>query len=432
MFNLSPTTILVRALVLFTTMPIHECAHGWVADKLGDHTARQAGRLTLNPFHHLDLFGSILLLFAGVGWAKPVPVNPYYFTKVDRRAGIALTALAGPMSNILMALLTMILYKAVLLLPLPTFLASFLEMVFMVMCVTNLNLAVFNLIPVHPLDGSRILAFFLPDKALRWIDEHEQIIYIVFMASCGSLPRCSWEYKEEGPLTEQLSFKVAQVEGPLDLILQLISKHKLNIYDIEIAKLLEQYLDYVEQMQSQQLEVASEFLEMASRLVYIKSVSLLPKHEELEEQLKKELTGQLIEYTLCRQVAQLLKNRFVGDELFVRPMQKDAAVPDAAYPLHHNSRLLLDAYLSAVGRRKLPQQENRSFEPMMARRVVSVNSRIVVVMKLLYRKKRTSFLSLFESSSDRSEVVATFLAVLELMKNKRVLLESDGKTIRLL
>ena len=89
-------------------------------------------------------------------------------------------------------------------------------------------------------------------------------------------------------MTEQLSFKVAQVEGPLDLILQLISKHKLNIYDIEIAKLLEQYLDYVEQMQSQQLEVASEFLEMASRLVYIKSVSLLPKHEELEEQLKKE------------------------------------------------------------------------------------------------------------------------------------------------
>ena len=167
-------------------------------------------------------------------------------------------------------------------------------------------------------------------------------------------------------------------------------------------------------------------------LGYIKSVSLLPKHEELEEQLKKELTGQLIEYTLCRQVAQLLKNRFAGDELFVRPMQKDAAVSDTAYPLHHNSRLLLDAYLSAVGRRKLPQQENRSFEPMMARRVVSVNSRIVVVMKLLYRKKRTSFLSLFESSSDRSEVVATFLAVLELMKNKRVLLESDGKTIRLL
>ena len=91
-------------------------------------------------------------------------------------------------------------------------------------------------------------------------------------------------------MVEQLSFKVAQVEGPLDLILQLISKHKLNIYDIEITKLLEQYLAYMEVIQSREMEIASEFLEMASRLVYIKSVSLLPKHEELEEQLKKELT----------------------------------------------------------------------------------------------------------------------------------------------
>ena len=82
-------------------------------------------------------------------------------------------------------------------------------------------------------------------------------------------------------MVEQLSFKIAEVEGPLDLILQLISKHKLNIYDIEITKLLEQYLAYMEEVQSQELEIASEFLEMASRLVYINSVSLLPKHEEL-------------------------------------------------------------------------------------------------------------------------------------------------------
>ena len=96
LFNLDPTTILIRALVLFTAMPIHECAHGWVADKLGDHTARSQGRLTLNPFHHLDPFGSVLLLLAGFGWAKPVPVNPYYFTKVKKKTGVALTALAGP------------------------------------------------------------------------------------------------------------------------------------------------------------------------------------------------------------------------------------------------------------------------------------------------------------------------------------------------
>ena len=91
---------------------------------------------------------------------------------------------------------------------------------------------------------------------------------------------------------EQLSFKIAETEGPLDLILQLIRQHKLDIYDIEISKLLEQYMDYIQQWQETDMEIASEFLEMASRLVYIKSVSLLPKHEELEEKLKSELTGQ--------------------------------------------------------------------------------------------------------------------------------------------
>ena len=231
-------------------------------------------------------------------------------------------------------------------------------------------------------------------------------------------------------MVEQLSFKIAEVEGPLDLILQLISKHKLNIYDIEITKLLEQYLAYMEEVQSQELEIASEFLEMASRLVYIKSVSLLPKHEELEEQLKRELTGQLIEYTLCRQVAGLLKNRDVGDELFYRTMQP---VPkEAQYERHHKPQILLEAYLSAVGKKKLPENPQKAFEPIMARRVVSVNSRIVIIMKMLYKQRRAPFLSLFEQSSDRADIVATFLAVLELVKNKRVMIEDDGKTVSLL
>lgn len=231
-------------------------------------------------------------------------------------------------------------------------------------------------------------------------------------------------------MVEQLSFKIAEVEGPLDLILQLISKHKLNIYDIEITKLLEQYLAYMEEVQSQELEIASEFLEMASRLVYIKSVSLLPKHEELEEQLKRELTGQLIEYTLCRQVARLLKNRYVGDELFYRTMQP---VPkEAQYEHHHKPQILLEAYLSAVGKKKLPENPQKAFEPIMARRVVSVNSRIVIIMKMLYKQRRAPFLSLFEQSSDRADIVATFLAVLELVKNKRVMIEDDGKTVSLL
>lgn len=232
------------------------------------------------------------------------------------------------------------------------------------------------------------------------------------------------------PVVEQLSFKVAEVEGPLDLILQLISKHKLNIYDIEITKLLEQYLDYIQLWKEQNLDVASEFLDMASRLVYIKSVSLLPRHQELEEQLKQELTGQLIEYTLCKQVAQLLKKRYVGDDLFVRP---PAAVEvDEQYHRSHKPRELLEAYLAAVGKnRSLHQVSPRTFEPLVARRVVSVNSKIVLIMKLLYQKRQASFLSLFEESRDRSDIVATFLAVLELVKNKRILVEEDGRTVRL-
>ena len=163
--RVNPVTVLVRALVLFTAMPIHECAHGWVADKLGDHTARSQGRLTLNPFHHLDPFGSVLLLLAGVGWAKPVPVNPYYFHKIDRRAGMALTALAGPVSNLLMSIITLLIAKLLLLFGVNGILVS----IFITMCQINLGLAVF------------ILSYFLPAKAADWLDEHEQIIYIIFM-----------------------------------------------------------------------------------------------------------------------------------------------------------------------------------------------------------------------------------------------------------
>lgn len=227
---------------------------------------------------------------------------------------------------------------------------------------------------------------------------------------------------------EQLSFKIAQMEGPLDLILQLIRQHKLDIYDIEISKLLEQYMDYIQQWQETDMEIASEFLEMASRLVYIKSISLLPKHEELEEKLKSELTGQLIEYTLCKQVAQLRLATWQGDQLFCRSPQE---LPQEAYQGKHRKKELLEAYLSAIGKRQDVKPNQQIFEPLVARRVVSVSSRITLILNRLYRCPKVPFLSLFEEQKDRAEIVATFLAVLELVKNKRVTISDDGRTVRM-
>ena len=153
---------------------------------------------------------------------------------------------------------------------------------------------------------------------------------------------------------EQLSFRTAEFEGPLDLLLHLIAKHKLDIYDVQISALLEQYMAYIRAAQDADLELASEFLEMASRLVYIKTVSLLPRHEEESRQLKTELQGQLLEYQVCKQMAAELGERGQRFRRFVRPPEKIEA--DTAYRLTHPVKLLCDAYRDAVGRglRRLP------------------------------------------------------------------------------
>ena len=225
--------------------------------------------------------------------------------------------------------------------------------------------------------------------------------------------------------TETLSYKLDVFEGPLDLLLNLIAKNKLNIYDILIAELLEQYMAQIHEMQAADMDVASEFLEMAARLVHIKSVSLLPKKEE-EAALKQELTGQLLEYQQCKEAAMRLRERFSLDGI----VRAQADIPaDLTYKRHHKPQELLSAYLSMLGKKKLPepQKPEDTISKLITRRVVSVASQIVFVLRSLWKKRHVSLKELFRGKNDPSERVAAFLAVLELVKDKRLRVDGDGE-----
>ena len=192
LFSLDLTTIMVTLIVLFTSMPVHECAHAWMAYWRGDDTAAAQGRLNLSPFRHLDLIGSLMLLLTQrFGWAKPVPVNPRRFDrKISMRAGMALTSLAGPMANLLLALAVMLISKllAVVLtatgmLPTSTREPMFILFVILSTMVSiNISLAVFNLLPIPPLDGYNILAYFIPAKWEYKIAQYQQFIFLGLLA----------------------------------------------------------------------------------------------------------------------------------------------------------------------------------------------------------------------------------------------------------
>ena len=167
--------------IMLVSLPFHELAHGLTAYALGDPTAKRAGRLTMNPLAHLDPIGSVCLLLFQFGWAKPVPVNPNLMK--DRKAGFAITALAGPVSNMVLAFFFACIFKVMLLTIGDT--SVTVEAVYKMLSMfveVNVGLAIFNLIPIPPLDGSRILAFFLPPKLEMYYYKYERYLFFVIIA----------------------------------------------------------------------------------------------------------------------------------------------------------------------------------------------------------------------------------------------------------
>lgn len=211
---LSPYQIVVyllRALVVLIAIPFHEAAHALVSHWLGDDTAVRAGRLSLNPLRHFDPLGALCMLIGGVGWAKPVGINPRNYK--NPKVGMAISAAAGPVSNFLLAWVSMILYKCAVYSGVGNAVPA-LAMFLYEMVAMNLSLAVFNLIPVPPFDGSRIVLLFLPQrlyfKAMRY--ERQIMLIVLLLVFFGLLNR---------PLSVVVNFmwgRLVELTGFVDLL----------------------------------------------------------------------------------------------------------------------------------------------------------------------------------------------------------------------
>ena len=225
-------------------------------------------------------------------------------------------------------------------------------------------------------------------------------------------------------MAEELTFHLEEFEGPLELLLALVSKHKMDLHNIPILELIDQYTRTVEAAQAADPDISSSFIEMAAHLVEMKSYLLLPRSTE-GERMKQELTGQLIEYDQCRRMAALLRAKGEAAPVFVRrPMEVEW---DNTYALHHAPQILADYWQALAGRtktRRVPTQQQ--FEPLVTAPMVSVTSRVVYILRRMLGGTVAKMEQLFSRSQSRSTNVATFLALLELVRGGRIALDDRG------
>lgn len=232
----------------------------------------------------------------------------------------------------------------------------------------------------------------------------------------------------------EITYHLEVFDGPLDLLLHLISKNKLNIYDIPIVEILEQYNEALEKMQERNLAVTCEFVAMSAHLLYIKSKMLLPKYDDIEdeEDPRAKLVEMLLEYQKIKEVSQTLNSKAeIGLDMYTK--QPEIISPDKTYKYSHDRMDLRLSILNMLERAesKVPPKIT-NFAGIVGREIYSVGKKVAHILKRLLSNQKTTFIQLFDNVRSRSEVVATFLAVLELCKTNRISVSDETQDITLL
>ena len=228
-----------------------------------------------------------------------------------------------------------------------------------------------------------------------------------------------------------MEFHLENFDGPLDLLLHLIAKNKVSIYDIPIAEILDQYMEVLHTAEAMDLDVAGDFVAMAAQLVYIKSKMLLPRHEEEEEEDPRAgLVEMLLEYQRLKQASEFFREKGeLGRDIFVKQPENLGEAPKE-YRQSVNDLIRAANNMLRRAQRRVPPPAS-AFSGIIGREPVPVETRITAILRRFVHQIRLPFKRLFEDAKSRSEIVATFLAVLELSKTRRIRLEGDGEEIEL-
>ena len=223
--------------------------------------------------------------------------------------------------------------------------------------------------------------------------------------------------------TKRYAIKIENFEGPLDLLCHLIEKNKMDIYDIHLNEITDQYIQYLNQMEKMNLEIASEFVVMASTLLYLKSKNLLPKQEEEEEELtEEELIRRIIEYKKFKEISKVLKQKYIQNETRYYKNQEDIELPKQKIKKDYDNMVIPDIYKNVIAKNRAKINQNaKNIEKIALVENYTVASKVKEMFKVLVKQKRFVFNKLFSlNKHNKQEVVTAFSGLLEMSRRKKV------------